>query len=597
MLDLERYHRRVKHYYKKDVLYISKDQTIDSSLKTMLENSCKTAVVVRNLGDEIQLRDVIGIISTDDIMREVSNNVDFDEPVDVIELPKCNVLDIQENIFNTQKFLTKDLKTQFIVKDDNIVVGTLDVLDILNKDSFYKCHLDGYLQIGLDKIHEAVCVINTDAEVIFWNKAAEKLYDTPVEEILGEDIREVIPNALIYRCLMERKEYQNIKHTPKEGAHVIINAIPIEVDGELLGAVSTDRDISEVENLLDELNDERKRVKELQTQMLEITQDRYHFDKIIGKSKVIENAILMAKKVSKTDASVLLTGESGTGKEVFARAIHNNSRRTGDFIPINCSAIPPNLFESELFGYEKGAFTGAGPNGKPGKFELANNGTLFLDEIGDLPFMMQAKLLRVLQDGVVTRIGGDEPIKTDARILAATNKDLEKMMQEDKFREDLYYRLNVVSIEIPPLRSRKEDIPDLIKEFIDEFALKNQMGKIGITNDAIKILTDYEWEGNIRQLRNIIERLVILSQDHMIHVSDIPNEIISSVNTSSILDMKNDEVFDLNLAIENFEKQIITKALVLEKGNKSQAAKRLNIKRSTLYYKLNLYDLEDFQPI
>lgn len=457
----------------------------------------------------------------------------------------------------------------------------------------YQSLIELQLRLILGNLHEAVCVVNTGGIVTLWNSSSEKLYGIKAKEIVGFHIEEFFPNALLLKVLKEKKSFQNLKQKPKNESDVIVSAIPLIYKGELIGAVSTDRDLNEITKLYMELDREKTKVEILKQQMKEITQDKYFFGKIIGKSKALIDAMIIAKQVAKTDASVIITGESGTGKEVFARAIHQESDRKGDFIPVNCSAIPSNLLESELFGYVEGAFTGAYKKGRPGKFELANGGTLFLDEIGDMPLLMQAKLLRVLQDGIVYRVGGSQPLKIDARIIAATNKDLQQLMKENKFREDLYYRLNVVSILIPPLRERKEDIPELINDFIREFSEKNNKDKLQISPDAMKILSDYQWKGNIRELKNTIERLVILSKDSTIDRVDIPIEIINSTNITPFIALDKERTFDLKMAVENFEKGIIVDALTAAKGNKVQAAELLKIKRSTLYYKLNLYELND----
>lgn len=448
------------------------------------------------------------------------------------------------------------------------------------------------LRLILGNLHEAVCVINTSGLVTFWNASAEKLYGIKVEEIVGFHIKKFFQDPLLLKVLREKKTFYNLKQKFRDGPDVIVSAIPLIYEDELIGAVSTDRDLNEITNLYMELDREKTKVELLKKQMKEITENKYYFGRIIGKSKALLDAMTIAKQVSKTNASVLITGESGTGKEVFSRAIHEESGRKGDFIPVNCSAIPSELLESELFGYVEGAFTGASRNGRAGKFELAHGGTLFLDEIGDMPTLMQAKLLRVLQDGIVYPVGSSKAIKVDARIIAATNKDLLNLMEEGKFREDLYYRLNVVSIIIPPLRERKEDIPELINTFILEFTEKNNINKMDITPDAMKILTDYQWKGNIRELRNTIERLVILSKDNRIHSENIPVQIINSINITPFIDLNESETIDLKKTVEEFEKNIILNALKVTNGNKVQSAELLGIKRATLYYKLDLYGIK-----
>lgn len=275
-------------------------------------------------------------------------------------------------------------------------------------------------------------------------------------------------------------------------------------------------------------------------------------------------------------------------RRFFAKAIHEASGRSGNFVAVNCSAIPEQLLESELFGYVEGAFTGAAKKGKMGKFELANNGTLFLDEIGDMPFEMQAKLLRVLQDGIIYRLGSEKAIPTNTRIIAATNKDLKKLIKENKFRDDLFYRLAVVQIELPPLRERREDIKDLVNIFINDMAEKERIKIYKVDEEVYDILERYSWEGNIRELKNVIQRMVILSNDGNINLSCIPEYIFNS-GIQNVDTYENE--YDLQKIVEKVEKETIRKILKMTNGNKQKAAKILNIKRTTLYYKLNQYGL------
>ena len=285
----------------------------------------------------------------------------------------------------------------------------------------------------------------------------------------------------------------------------------------------------------------------------------------------------------------MITGKSGTGKEVFAKAIHKASKRTGSFVAINCSAIPVNLFESELFGYVEGAFTGAIKRGKIGKFELANKGTLFLDEIGDMPMEMQAKLLRVLQDGVVYRLGSEKSITTSARIISATNKDLKELISKGEFREDLFYRLAVVQINLPDLKDRREDIKDLSKLFLRQVSEAEGIEINYIDEKVYRILSDYKWNGNIRELKNVIQRMVVLSDNGKITVESIPEYIKEYINDINIKEYEYDSKnrYDLQKITDNVEKRTIEKVMKMAHGNKNRAAKILNIKRSTLYYKLS----------
>jgi len=584
--------RSVETIINKDIIFVERSRSIESTLRELLLNLKNEVVIVKDLNNR-NYNNILGIITIKDIGGLVKKEIDFNDSIgDWINQDNITI-NIEENI-RTAKVIMKDKDIErILVLQDEKVVGMITPLELFKYQDLEKGEIELQLRLILGNLHEAVCVINTSGIVTFWNASSEKLYGIKVNDIVGSHIECFFPNALLLRALKEKKTFENIKHKPKNESDVIVSAIPLIYRGELIGAVSTDRDLNEITKLYMELDREKTKVEILKQQMKEITQDKYFFGKIIGKSKALIDSMIIAKQVAKTDASVIITGESGTGKEVFARAIHQESDRKGDFIPVNCSAIPSNLLESELFGYVEGAFTGAYKKGRPGKFELANGGTLFLDEIGDMPLLMQAKLLRVLQDGIVYRVGGSQPLKIDARIIAATNKDLQELMKEGKFREDLYYRLNVVSIVIPPLRERKEDIPELIKDFVKEFSDKNNKKELQISSEAMKILSDYGWKGNIRELKNTIERLVILSNDNTINKEDMPVEIINSISITPFIDLKIDTTFDLKVAVEDFEKNIIIEALTAVKGNKVQAAELLKIKRSTLYYKLILYGLDN----
>ncbi|MEN2994955.1 MAG: sigma-54 dependent transcriptional regulator [Thermodesulfovibrio sp.] len=309
-------------------------------------------------------------------------------------------------------------------------------------------------------------------------------------------------------------------------------------------------------------------------------------DGLIGKSKVMEDIYFGIKKAALTDSNVLITGESGTGKELVARAIHNLSeRRENPFIVINCTAIPDTLLESELFGFEKGAFTGANYT-KKGLVEWAHGGTLFFDEIGDVSPLFQTKILRVIQEGEFIKIGGSRPIKVDVRFIAATNKDLTKACKEGCFREDLFYRLNVIHIEIPPLRTRKEDIPLLVDFFIKKHSSKRKDITIkGITEEALDALMNYSFPGNVRELENIIERAIAFTNSVEITVKDLPSYVLKSQSSKKIM------VGSLREALDNFEKELIWSALQKSRGNISKAAALLGIHRQQLQRKLKQFKI------
>ena len=303
---------------------------------------------------------------------------------------------------------------------------------------------------------------------------------------------------------------------------------------------------------------------------------------IVAKSKIMQDIIQIVKQVASSRSTVLLSGESGTGKEVIAQTLHLLSGREGKFVPVHCAALSANLLESELFGHEKGSFTGA-TDTKHGRFELADGGTLFLDEIGEIDPQTQVKLLRVLESRLFERVGGVETISTKARIISATNRDLMKMVKEGSFREDLFYRLDVININLPPLRDRSEDIPVLVEKFIAEFAAENNKEIKGISDAAIEIIQKYPWPGNIRELRNCIERMLVICNDDMLDVNNLPENI----RANKLVEAKDGNSLDL----DQNEAILITKALEECQGNRTLAAEKLGISRRTLHRRLNEYNL------
>ncbi len=314
---------------------------------------------------------------------------------------------------------------------------------------------------------------------------------------------------------------------------------------------------------------------------------KYQFKNIIGDSPQMQRIFEIIERVADTDSTILIQGESGTGKELIAKALHYNSYRSqGPFVPVNCAAIPGGLLESELFGHEKGAFTNA-IRTRIGRFELANGGTLFLDEIGDMDIQMQSKLLRVLQEREFERIGGMKPIKIDIRLIAATHQDLEELVKQKKFREDLFYRLNVIPIKVPSLRERKSDIPLLVNHFIHQFKRSKKKDVNGITEEALSKLMEYDWPGNVRELENTIERMVILTNNKILSIEDLPEKVISRIPKEFFGEI---EVLEKGISLEDavneFEKRLIIQALNKTGWIKNKAAQLLNVNRTTLIEKM-----------
>jgi len=336
------------------------------------------------------------------------------------------------------------------------------------------------------------------------------------------------------------------------------------------------------------------RLREENLSLREALGQRYEFKNIVARSPKMQEILALVERVAPANSTVLLGGESGVGKDLIARAIHQHSRRaSGPFVKINCTAIPENLLESELFGYEKGAFTGA-VTSKPGKFELADKGTIFLDEIGDVPSVIQVKLLRVLQEREFEHLGGTRTLKVDVRLVAATNRDLRAALEQGTFREDLYYRLNVVPISIPPLREHKEDIPYLVDHFIERFASESGKQISGIAPAALKLLMDFHWPGNVRELENIIERAVAFADGASIDVRDIRLDLSPRLASSDSGAAAGAVPFPPEgITLEQYEDEIIREALRRAGGNKSQAARRLGLSRNALRYRLSRMGMPD----
>jgi DNA-binding NtrC family response regulator len=330
-----------------------------------------------------------------------------------------------------------------------------------------------------------------------------------------------------------------------------------------------------------ELVDENRYLRDLAGSTL-------RFENIIAQSHKMRNVLEVAAQVAPRDSTVLLTGESGTGKELLAKAIHQNSLRARKpFITVNCAALPETLAESVLFGHRKGSFTGA-TGDRTGKFESANEGTIFLDEIGDLPLGLQVKLLRAIQEREIDKIGDPRPIKVNVRMVAATNRNLKNRIADGDFREDLYYRLSVVTIEIPPLRERREDIPMLLQHFLDKFQKRHGVPRLAVAEDAKNRLLEYKWPGNVRELENVVERLVVLTRGETITEADLPAEIRASESRIAAVNL---ELPEEGISLENLEKELLLRALEKHAWNQTQAARYLDITRSALIYRMEKYGL------
>lgn len=442
----------------------------------------------------------------------------------------------------------------------------------------------------LENAYDGILVTDSDGYIRMISKTYCNFLGVKEEGVIGKYVEDVIENTRMH--IVAKSGVAEIADLQKVNEdHMVTSRIPIFNNGKVVCVVGKIlfSNVDDLNDLYKKINVMESEIEKYKGELKQINKAKYTFNSIIGESEEIVTSKQMAKKSAKTDSNVLLIGDSGTGKELFAHAIHNASpRKFGPFIKVNSAAIPSELLEAELFGYEEGAFTGAKKGGKIGKFELANGGTIFLDEIGDMPIEMQSKLLRVLQEREVEKVGGNKCRRINVRIIAATNRDLEKMVEEGKFRQDLYYRLNVFNIFIPPLRERTGDISLLCYYFLNKLSQKYYKQVTEISKEAMKCLTNHNWTGNIRELANIIERSVnIIDVESILLPKHLPNNLVKDKykNGENVGHIK-----ELEEILSIAEKEAIEKSIRITNGNKTKAAKLLGIGRTTFYEKIKKYD-------
>ncbi|NLO21791.1 MAG: sigma 54-interacting transcriptional regulator [Syntrophomonadaceae bacterium] len=433
----------------------------------------------------------------------------------------------------------------------------------------------------------AAMIVDDKGRIVSISETYLKVLNLSREEVIGRPAKEITPHTRVMNVLKNGKAVVGYNWRINDH-NMIASTIPIIQEGMVVGAFaySVFMDIwnaqDTIENLITEINMYKDEVDNLY-------KAKYSFDDIIGKNEAFRKVKKFARQVAQhTISTVLLCGESGTGKELFAQAIHNQSSRSRfPFLRINCAAIPENLLEAELFGYEEGAFTGAKKGGKPGKFELANGGTIFLDEIGEMTLTMQSKLLVALQEQEIERLGGRHPIKVNVRVIAASNKNLENMIESGIFREDLYYRLNVVRLDLPPLRKRADDIPLLCQHIITHLNCRLHTGTKKISSSALEMLSTYAWPGNVRELENVLERAMILADMEKTQVLD-ERHFMFIKKQLDLCRAAHDQQ-NLKNAVREFERDLIEKALQDADYDRVKAAELLGIDLSTLYRKLKKY--------
>jgi PAS domain S-box-containing protein len=535
---------------------------------------------------------MIGIDSEDAIGKHINDVIPGSKLTTTLETRRTEIN--QEVMLDNGLKIISNRIPMITEKDEVMGAFTVfkDITEVVNlaEEITNLKEIQTMLEAIIHSSDDAISVVDEEGKGILINPAYTRITGLTQDEVIGKpataDISE--GESIHLKVLQTRRSIRGTRMRvgPKR-KEVIVNVAPIIVNGKLKGSVGVIHDMSEIQSLTQELDRARRIIRTLEA--------KYMFEDIIGESEEMQLAIEQAKLGAKTPATVLLRGESGTGKELFAHAIHNASdRKFNKFLRVNCAALSENLLESELFGYEEGAFSGAKRGGKRGLFEEADKGSIFLDEIGELSANTQAKLLRVLQENEIVRVGGTKSISINVRVIAATNVNLEKGIADGSFREDLYYRLNRMPIQIPPLRNRKRDIPLISETLIAKINQDYGRNVDGITNEATNRLMEYRWPGNVRELENVLGRAIIFMKynETTIEVHHLPPlESTSGPEREDNRKNKGSAARDLNSQLEEHEKKIIQEVLEQNNGNKTAAAKTLNVSVRNLYYKLEKYNI------
>lgn len=448
-----------------------------------------------------------------------------------------------------------------------------------NSEQIKNLTLDTLKKI-LDNSYDEIFVIDKEQNILYVNPVCQANYGLKSQDIIGRKAYELIEQGYCFPAVapevLKKKKRVTIEQQTSVGKKLICTATPVfNSDGEIELIVENSRDVTQLELIKQDLEDAQELVKRYKEELQELRKNQIKSVGLIAHSREMQRIIKLSQHVAPTDSTILIYGESGTGKSILTKYIHKiSSRSEGPFITINCAAIPDTLIESELFGYEKGAFTGASEKGKLGLIELANEGTLFLDEIVEVPLHLQPKLLQVIQERRFIRVGGNETTNVDVRIIAATNRDIKKMIKEKKFRDDLYYRLSVVEIEVPPLRERREDLMPLIYLFLNRYDKRYETHHV-IAKETLDILLEYTWPGNIRELEHLLERLVVTVPETTILPNHLPDDLHQAVNRKDLFDGP----IPLDDAVERLTRELIVKTYNAL-GSSYKVAKTLKISQS-----------------
>ena len=539
---------------------------------------------------------LIGLLRLKDCVEQLSHGLSWTISIKQMVTPTSRT--VQKNFPMAELVETPT----YVVNEDNALLGVIGEAELLKynhaiaKDLQEEKELVKWFELGFETAYEGLAVVDADGVIRLFNESYSRFVGVSKEEAIGQKADQVIDNTrlpvVLKTGIPERSQAHRL-----QGQNLVVHRLPIWKDNMVIGAVGilVYEGVSEIYQVIERmelLDGDKNRQKNLIQKPLPVQEKKVRFEDILGESLAISETKNIARKAADSMATVLITGESGVGKEQFARGIHDTGITSqGEFISVNCAAIPDNLLESELFGYEKGAFTGASTGGKVGKFELAHNGTLFLDEIGDMPMAMQVKILRVIQEKRIERVGGTTSIPVNFRLITATNKDLKQMVDKAEFREDLYYRLFVIPIHIPPLRDRKQDIPIIIANKIHHLAEAYGVPEKTIDQPIIQLMHTYDWPGNIRELMNVLERLFVLTEGDHISIQNFPPSLFPE-RQRSLTETQHKRSDALKVVMAKEEKDDIERTLKQVKGNKSQAAKLLGISRATLYNKLSRFSIE-----
>jgi len=578
----------VEKWMQQDFQFVRSNDTITETVKLLIKIS----------KDELPVLDgkqMIGIVKLTDCIQWIQQKSDKSMLVHMIVTNSINKGSMKTTMNELQ-----DIPFYVTTEQDGVLVGIIDKPELFAFQKFLKQQLQEsqqlieWFRLSFDTAYEGIAIVDENGVIQMFNDTYSRFVGVSKEEAIGQLAENVIENTRLPVVLKTGVPERNQVHR-LQGQNLVVHRMPIWKQGRVIGAVGMliHEGISDIYKILERFDQKDSAVKPLFSKP---KKKQIRFEDILGESQTISETKKMARKAAGSKASVLITGESGVGKEQFARAIHDTGiTKNGPFISVNCAAIPDNLLESELFGYAEGAFTGAKKNGKAGKFELANHGTLFLDEIGDMSLLTQVKILRVLQEREIERIGGTHPIPVDFRLIAATNKDLKQMVREGTFREDLYHRLHVIPIHIPPLRFRKQDIPLIVEEHLQKLCQMYGAKEKTLDKEVLRLMFHYNWPGNVRELINVLERLFALSDDVHIRAKDLPEEFYyrdmeqkKLVPMIQSLPAKQEA---MKVVREEEERGLIERVLKEVKGNKSKAAALLGISRATLYNKLSRFKI------